>query len=248
MCSNSRWSEVGLSTFNYVVTDLSRSMFWWLERIDTIKGLGDVTIIQSGSAAFLDSKPSLCAVITINEKDCNTQFDRTSKVLIAAWKWADNRAPKVLKNKISEYHVTKLAGTKYDRELQAWLVYGWLVSYCEEEFRPPQVLILLMAVVQENKNKVRPVLDYRKLNQRVDAFMDFMTSAEVCPYKLREWRQKGDNLFENLSTSAHPQIPVTFSDCASEQRHCLTWLGFGLNVVPLIMRSIFDSVISSWLN
>lgn len=64
----------------------------------------------------------------------------------------------------------------------------------------PQVLILLMAV-QENKNKVRPVLEYRKLDQRVDTFMAFMTSAEVCPYKPREWRQKGDNLFENLSTS-----------------------------------------------
>lgn len=51
--------------------------------MNTIKGLGDVTIIQSGSVAFLDSKPSLCAAITINEKDCNTQFDRTSKVLTA---------------------------------------------------------------------------------------------------------------------------------------------------------------------
>ena len=28
------------------------------------------------------------------------------------------------------------------------------------------------------------------------------------------------------------------------QRFCLTWLGFGLNVAPLIMKSVIDAIIS----
>ena len=46
-------------------------------------------------------------------------------------------------------------------------------------------LILLMAVLQKNKQKVRPVMDYRELNEHVDAYT---ASADVCAQKLREWR------------------------------------------------------------
>ena len=28
------------------------------------------------------------------------------------------------------------------------------------------------------------------------------------------------------------------------QRFCLTWLGFGLNVAPLIMKSVIDAIVS----
>ena len=48
-----------------------------------------------------------------------------------------------------------------------------------------------MAVVQEQKQKVRLVLDCRKLNGFVDAFT---ANAEVCAQKLREWRRQGVNV------------------------------------------------------
>ena len=52
-------------------------------------------------------------------------------------------------------------------------------------------LIPLMAVVQQNKDKVRPLMDFRELNSRVDAFT---ANANVCVDKLREWRRLGTNL------------------------------------------------------
>ena len=51
------------------------------------------------------------------------------------------------------------------------------MPYSEEELGPPKCLIPLMVVVQEQKQKVRPVLDYRELNGFVDAFI---ANAEVC--------------------------------------------------------------------
>lgn len=59
------------------------------------------------------------------------------------------------------------------------------MPYLEEELGLPKGLIPLMAVIQQNKDKVRPVLDYRELNEHVDTFTP---RADVCTQKLREWR------------------------------------------------------------
>ena len=40
-----------------------------------------------------------------------------------------------------------------------------------------------MAIVQENKAKVRPVMNHQELNQYVNAFM---TDTDVCASKLRD--------------------------------------------------------------
>ena len=72
----------------------------------------------------------------------------------------------------------------YENEIPPWQQNGWLSPYSEEELGPPKGLIPLMAVVQEQKQKVCPVLDYRELNSFVDAFT---ANAEVCAQKLREW-------------------------------------------------------------
>ena len=43
-------------------------------------------------------------------------------------------------------------------------------------------MIPMMATVQENKGKVRPVIDYRKLNNFVDAYM---ANVDICVQELR---------------------------------------------------------------
>ena len=48
---------------------------------------------------------------------------------------------------------------------------------------PVKGLIPLMAIVQQNKDKVRPVIDFRELNSHVDAFT---SNANVCADKIRE--------------------------------------------------------------
>ena len=94
-----------------------------------------------------------------------------------------------------------------------------------------------------HKQKVQPVLDYWELNGFVEAFT---ANAEVCIQKLREWQWQGVDVSLLDLWNAYLQIHI---DKALQlfqmvvfkgKRFCLTQLGLGLNVAPLIMRSIVD--------
>ena len=65
------------------------------------------------------------------------------------------------------------------------------MPYFEQELGPPKGLIPLMVMIQATKGKVRPALDYRELNEYVDAFI---VNADVCAQKLREWRPQGTDV------------------------------------------------------
>lgn len=141
-------------------------------------------------------------------------------------------------NSVEKYTVPDHAWDAYERELLLWQCSGWLLPYPEEELGPLKGLIPLMAVMQEHKQKVRMVLDYGELNGFVEAFT---ADAEVCTQKLREWRQQGVNVLLLDLRNAYLQIHIdkslwTFQTVIFKGKwFCLTWLGFGLNVAPLIM-------------
>lgn len=44
------------------------------------------------------------------------------------------------------------------------------MPYLEERLGPRKELIPLMAVMQQNKENMRPVMDYQELNHHIDAF------------------------------------------------------------------------------
>ena len=145
--------------------------------------------------------------------------------------------------------VCRLSGVKhieYERELLAWIQNGWLIPYPESELGPPKGLIPLMAILQESKQKVRPVMDYRELNVHVNAYT---ANADVCAQTMREWRRQGPKAAIVDLRRAYLQIHVDKSLWPFQtvkikgQRYCLTRLGFGLNVAPQIMRSIVKAVI-----
>ena len=148
---------------------------------------------------------------------------------------------------MQQYAVPCHARDAYENEILQWQRNGWLLPYPEEELGPPKGLIPLMAVVQEQKQKVRPVLDYRELNGFVDAFT---ANAEVCAQELREWQRQGVNVSLLDLRNAYLQVHVNKALCPFQtvifrgQRFCLTRLGFGLNVAPLIMKSVIDAVVS----
>ena len=50
-----------------------------------------------------------------------------------------------------------------------WVTNGWLVPFDERVHEPYKSTIPLMAVVQPNKDKVRPVMDFRELNEHLDS-------------------------------------------------------------------------------
>lgn len=58
--------------------------------------------------------------------------------------------------------------------------YQWF-GIPQKENRPFKGLVILMAIVQHNKGKVHPVMDYHELNKHVNAFT---ANADVCTAKL----------------------------------------------------------------
>ena len=104
-----------------------------------------------------------------------------------------------------------------------------------------------MAVLQQHKSKVRPVMDFRLLSYHLDVFT---ANADVYAAKLHEWWQKGSNISLLDLKRAYLQVHIQktlwpFQTMKiDEQRYCLTHSGFGLNVAPLIMKAIVSAVLS----
>ena len=63
----------------------------------------------------------------------------------------------------------------------------------------------LIAVDQKNKNKVRPVMDFRWLNNFVESHSG---DSHDCSVTLRNWRKLGDNLAILDLKKAYLQIHV----------------------------------------
>ena len=120
-------------------------------------------------------------------------------------------------------------------------------SYDDKKLGPAKGLIPLMAIVQQNKDKVRPVMDFRELNSHVDAFT---ANADVCADKIRKWRRLGTNVAIVDLRRAYLQIRVHESLLPYQtvifggQRYFLTRLGFGLNVAPSVMKSVLTAVLT----
>ena len=210
--------------------------------LNAIRQLGGMTMSATGEVKFPQRERLMCAAITLDEPDFHAKYE-TKRVWTASWKWAGDQPPVSLKNRLSEYPAPKRLRGEYERELLAWIQNGWLIPYPESELGPPKGLIPLMAILQESKQKVRPVMDYRELNEHVNAYT---ANADVCAQTMREWRRQGPKAAIVDLRRAYLQIHVDKSLWPFQtvkikgQRYCL---GFGLNVAPQIMRAIVKAVI-----
>ena len=104
---------------------------------------------------------------------------------IVRWKWIDKEPN--LKNTVSCYSVSRQDQQEFDEELKRWVEQGVLLPATGESGS----VIPLMAVRQEQKNKVRPVLDYRKLNEHIQCHSG---TSDVCHEKIRRWRRLGRSI------------------------------------------------------
>ena len=164
--------------------------------MDAVRGLGGATLVVrldgSVGAHFGPAKSaSVAAAVTepvrvdLHDADFDTHFDGQRWEI--AWKWNEGAAP-MLMNQVPEYVIKDgHIRTKYDAEVAKWISNGWLVP-CD---KPAGGIIPMLAVYHEHKDKVRPVLDYRELNQFIQSHM---ADSEVCPETLRKWRLMGDHL------------------------------------------------------
>ena len=110
---------------------------------------------DTGEVRFPQRERLMCAAITLDKPGFHAEYDATKRVWTASWKWSGNQPPVSLKNRLSEYPTSKQLQGEYEQELQAWIQNGWLIPYLESELGPPKGLITLMAILQENKQKVR---------------------------------------------------------------------------------------------
>ena len=220
--------------------------------MSSIKLLGGVSISPLGKAEFGLSYCGASALnkdkvkkIEIKKKDHEAVFNGVEWRV--KWKWRDGKSPNRLHNKVAQYGIPQYARADYENELQDWIDRKWLLEYDENELGPPKGQIPLMAVIQRNKdNKIRPVLDWREANDFIETYT---RDADVCVEKLREWRRMGNKpaiidlrkAYLQLKTdkSLWPFQTVVFRN----KRYCLTRLGFGLNVAPMIMKSVVSAVI-----
>ena len=190
--------------------------------------------------------PQHVGAAEVEREDFRAVFDPQEETWTVSWKWISGYEPDGLKNGIAEYRVPDSVRAEYEAEVQRWIHEGWLRLYDEERLGPAKGLIPLLAVVQEHKGKTRPVQDFRELNGLVDART---ADADVCADRLREWRRQGANTALLDLSSAYLQIHVDESLWSFQtvmfrgHRYCLTRLGFGLNVAPLVMKAILTYVL-----
>ena len=216
--------------------------------MDIIDKLGGVTVAEE-KVKFGARK--VCAVAAvgqdvpvIEDEDFEVHYD--GQKWTVRYFWNENGEPK-LNTKVSEY-TRKLDEEKmgsYKAELERWIAEGILIPW---EGRVDGVLPL-MAVDQVNKNKVRPVLDFRELNEYVKCHTGDEV-IDICDDKMREWRRvQGEPELVDLK-SAYLQIRVSEEQWKHQlvqvdgKTYCLTRLGFGLNVAPKIMAKILKHVLA----
>ena len=227
--------------------------------MDAIKKLKGVTVVDEATVRF-GAESEACAGMVgtdeagrdggelhVDERDFRARFDPSDKCWTMAWKWRDEREPEVLKNARSEYAIPAEARQRYEDEVCEWIKCGWLQVYDEAKYGPAKGLIPLMAVMQPSKDKVRPVMDFREVNRYIDAYTG---DADVCADKLREWRKMGAQVSMVDLAKAYLQVRVEESLWPYQTvvfkgtRYCLTRLGFGLNVAPLVMKAILSKVLA----
>lgn len=206
---------------------------------------GQVSLVSPLNANDCNGTSSVSQT-EVEESDFRASFDRAKKEWVVEWKWSNGREPVELKNSIAEYRVPDTVRPDFEAEIKRWISEGWLAVYDDVKLGSPKGLIPLLAVVQQNKEKTRPVLDFRELNSLIDVYT---ANADVCSDKLREWRRQGTNTSLLDLSSAYMQIGVKPSLWPFQtvifqgQRYCLTRLGFGLNVAPLAMKAILAYVL-----
>ena len=145
------------------------------------------------------------------------------------------------------YKIPENIRADFDGKLSQWMSEGWLVPYDETRLEPPRGLIPLMAIEQPNKHKVRPMMDYRKLNSCITAHT---AEADVCAEQLRRWRRHGKNVAIVDLRRAYLQLHVDeklwpFQTVLIDgTRYCLTRMGFGLSVAPEVMRAVVKIILA----
>lgn len=204
-------------------------------------GTVDHTSARADRCTAAVSPPADNEHLIIKDKDFEAEFAEGEWQV--SWSWTEESGAPRLRNRVERYAMTGDVEQAFNEEVEEWISRGWMQSYDGDH----DGLIPLMAVVQANKEKVRPVLDFRELNEHVSSHTG---QAVVCSDKIRRWRKLGTRLSIVDLKKAYLQIRVKPELWPYQvvmfkgKKYCLTRLGFGLNVAPKIMTAIVTKVLS----
>lgn len=95
---------------------------------------------------------------------------------------------------------------------------------------------------------MRPVPEYRELNDHVSAFT---VDSDVCADQLRKWRRHGVKVAVLDLRKAYLQVRVdrlcpfqSDGTYVRGQLYCLTRLGFGLDIAPQVVKAVVKTVLA----
>ncbi|XP_065654459.1 uncharacterized protein LOC136081104 [Hydra vulgaris] len=180
--------------------------------------------------------------VGIKDKDFDAYFDGTKWT--AKYKWKQGQPQ--LRNSVAQHKVKPQLLHQFNDKIDLWVKNGWLKP-CNIEEKSTIGIVPLMAVKQESKGKIRPVLDFRELNQYVNSYN---ASSDACDEKVRKWRTVGDKFATLDLRCTYMQIYIDLSLWEhqrlvyKEEKYYLTRLGFGLNSAPKIMSSVLGNVLN----
>ena len=74
----------------------------------------------------LSGRKEACAALGVNELDFDAFFNHNERI------WTLNNAPTLLHNQIEGYKIPDNIRGEYERELQVWIMNGWVIPYPQE--------------------------------------------------------------------------------------------------------------------
>ena len=162
------------------------------------------------------------------------------------WNW--RHEPAVDSRRVV-YKVPDDVVEEFDKEIETWISEGILVKYKPQVHGPIKHYVPMMRIRQHkgDATKVRPVLDFRKLNETIESHPG--GAMPLCSERLREWRQRSQRCSILDLRRAYLQVRVHRSQWAHQavcwhgKTYLLTRLAFGLSSAPKIMTSIVRDVL-----
>ena len=167
------------------------------------------------------------------------------------WQWSSGVAPATtIDSGVCVYLCSKFSAEEEEKhfcsEVESWIAKGWLIKHDQSVHGEPAAVLPLLAVSQPHtlSTPVRPVLDYRALNELIK--YNPGTESPVCEDTVRQWRKKGDadNLEMLDIRKAYLQVFVSpdmylFQTVLWNNEVCvITRMGFGLSIAPKMMDII----------
>lgn len=208
-----------------------------------------MSVSDAHSSPHVSVKHDGCDVI-LQSQDGEVRKKLEKREWDLSWQWKYGVSPSsMLGSGIGAYSRERLTPEQHAlfcAEVEKWIDNEWLIPHDPMVHGEPAAVLPLLPQVQEHKvtTAVRPVLDYRCLNARLQS--DPGDDEPACEESLRKWRKAGClGDFKLLDIKkAYLQVHVAKEFLKYQtvfwirKPYVMTRMGFGLSIAPKYMSTI----------